>query len=149
MLKGGLRRGETVSRATYGAGYSSSSRVYGDADARLGMTPATYKRGGAGTRIEYVIAHTSLGTLLVGATERGVCAVTLGDDARSLEDALEREYPAAIRVRVTSPSSNLAAWIEEIVAAVDGERSHSDVPIDVEGSDRKSTRLNSSHLVIS
>ncbi|MDQ3673935.1 MAG: helix-turn-helix domain-containing protein, partial [Gemmatimonadota bacterium] len=75
-LKKELKRGETVSRATYGAGYGSSSRVYESADAQLGMTPATYQRGGAGAHLEYVIARTSLGYLLVAATKRGVCAVT-------------------------------------------------------------------------
>jgi len=133
-LKDELKRGETVSRASFGAGYSSSSRLYEDADARLGMTPATYKRGGAGARIDYVVTKTSLGALLVGATERGVCAVTLGDDASGLEAALEREYPAATRVRVSSPSNKLAAWIENIVATVDGEPFQSEIPIDVQGS---------------
>jgi AraC family transcriptional regulator of adaptative response/methylated-DNA-[protein]-cysteine methyltransferase len=133
-LKGELRRGETVSRATYGAGYGSSSGVYGGTDARLGMTPATYRRGGAGEHIDYVIAKTSLGTLLVAATERGVCAVTLGDDAKSLESALELEYPAATRTRLTAPASSLGVWVSEIVAAVEGERPQSDVPIDVQAS---------------
>jgi AraC family transcriptional regulator of adaptative response/methylated-DNA-[protein]-cysteine methyltransferase len=133
-LKGELKRGETVSRATFGAGYSSSSRVYEDACARLGMTPATYKRGGAGTHIQYVIAKTSLGTLLVGATDRGVCAVTLGDDAKNLEAALEREYPAAKRTRVDSPSSSLAAWVGEIVASVDEQRPLPEIPLDLQAS---------------
>ncbi|MFL5555096.1 MAG: methylated-DNA--[protein]-cysteine S-methyltransferase, partial [Gemmatimonadaceae bacterium] len=69
-----------------------------------------------------------------GATDRGICAVTLGDDAQSLEDALAEEYPAATRVRVDAPSNQLAAWVEEIVAVVDGKRSQVDVPIDVEAS---------------
>ena len=133
-LKGELRRGETVSRATFGAGYGSSSRVYGGADAELGMTPATYRRGGAGAHIDYVIAKTSLGTLLVAATDRGVCAVTLGDDAKALEVALEHEYPAATRMRLTAPSSSLGVWVSEIVAAVDGERTRHEIPIDVEAS---------------
>ncbi|MEA2765760.1 MAG: AraC family transcriptional regulator [Gemmatimonadaceae bacterium] len=133
-LKGELKRGETVSRASFGAGYGSSSRVYGEADARLGMTPATYRRGGAGAEISYLTVRTSLGTLLVAATGRGVCAVTLGDNARHLETALEREYPAATRSRVTAPTSQLAAWVEEIVAAVDGERAHPHVPLDVRAS---------------
>jgi AraC family transcriptional regulator of adaptative response/methylated-DNA-[protein]-cysteine methyltransferase len=133
-LKGELKRGETVSRASYGAGYGSSSRVYDDADSRLGMTPATYRRGGAGARIEYVIAPTSLGTLLVGATDRGICAVTLGDDAKTLEAALEREYPAAMRARVADPDSSLRRWVEDIVAAVDGGTSRVDVPLDVQAS---------------
>ena len=133
-LKGELKRGETVSRATFGAGYGSSSRVYGGADAELGMTPATYRRGGAGAHIDYVIAETSLGALLVAATDRGVCAVTLGDDATSLETALELEYPAATRTRLTTPSSSLGAWVTDVVAAVDGERARPDVPIDVAAS---------------
>lgn len=133
-LKGELKRGETVSRATFGAGYGSSSGVYGGADARLGMTPATYRRGGAGAHIDYVIAKTSLGTLLVAATDRGVCAVTLGDDAKSLEAALGLEYPAAARTRRTAPSSSLGVWVADIVSAVDGERTAADVPIDVQAS---------------
>ena len=133
-LKGELKRGETVSRATFGAGYGSSSGVYGSVDAKLGMTPATYRRGGAGAHIDYVIAKTSLGTLLVAATERGVCAVTLGDDAKTLEAALEAEYPAATRTRLMAPSSSLGIWVSEIVAAVDGERVRLDVPIDVQAS---------------
>ncbi|HEV7838628.1 MAG TPA: bifunctional DNA-binding transcriptional regulator/O6-methylguanine-DNA methyltransferase Ada [Gemmatimonadaceae bacterium] len=133
-LKGELKRGETVSRATFGAGYGSSSRVYDTADAQLGMTPATYKRGGEGMHIDYAIAKTSLGTLLVGATARGVCAVTLGDDVGSLESALAEEYPAATRARVTGPSSSLASWVEEIVATMDGQRARSEVPLDVQAS---------------
>lgn len=133
-LKGELKRGETVSRATFGAGYGSSSRVYDDADAQLGMTPATYKRGGEGMHIDYTITRTSLGSLLVGATSRGVCAVTLGDDAAVLESALAEEYPAATRARVAGPSSLLASWVERIVAALDGENARPDVPIDVQAS---------------
>jgi AraC family transcriptional regulator of adaptative response/methylated-DNA-[protein]-cysteine methyltransferase len=132
-LKDELKRGETVSRASFGAGYGSSSRVYEDAPTRLGMTPATYKSGGSGAHIDYVIAKTSLGSLLVGATERGVCAVTLGDDAEALEAALEREYPAATRERLTEPSSALRAWVEAVVATVEGQgRSH--IPLDVQAS---------------
>ena len=133
-LKGELKRGETVSRATFGAGYGSSSRVYGDSDKRLGMTPATYRRGGAGAHIDYVIATTSLGTLLVGATDRGVCAVTLGDNAKALEAALGREYPAATRTRVATPSSTLGMWVDEIIEAVDSDRVRLDIPFDIQAS---------------
>jgi AraC family transcriptional regulator of adaptative response/methylated-DNA-[protein]-cysteine methyltransferase len=133
-LKGELKRGETVSRATFGAGYGSSSRVYGDSDQRLGMTPATYRRGGAGAHIDYVTARTSLGTLLVGATDRGVCAVTLGNNAKTLEDALESEYPAATRAHVANPSSSLALWVAEIIEAVDSDRVRLDIPLDIQAS---------------
>ena len=84
--------------------------------------------------IEYVVARASLGALLVAATDRGVCAVTLGDDARSLESALAEEYPAATRERVTAPSSSLGVWVAEIIAALDGGRARPDVPLDLQAS---------------
>jgi AraC family transcriptional regulator, regulatory protein of adaptative response / methylated-DNA-[protein]-cysteine methyltransferase len=133
-LKDELRRGETVSRATFGAGYGSSSRVYETADAGLGMTPATYRRGGAGAHIDFAIANTSLGTLLVAATDRGICAVTLGDNESSLEASLEREYPAATRRRVAAPSSSLASWVDEIVSTIDSGEGRLDIPLDVRAS---------------
>jgi len=133
-LKTELKRGETVSRASFGAGYGSSSRAYEDAASHLGMTPAAYKRGGAGTSIDYVTTKTSLGVLLVAATERGVCAVTLGDSAASVEGALAREYPAAQRRRVSAAEGDLHAWVQAVVAVVEGEQSRLNVPLDVQGS---------------
>jgi len=132
-LKQELKRGETVSRASFGAGYGSSSRAYEDSTTRIGMTPATYKRGGAGAVIEYVITTTSLGKLLVAATERGVCAVTLGDDDETLERALEREYPAATRTRADEPSSALRTWVEAVASSVDGTSARHEVSLDVQG----------------
>ena len=98
------------------------------------LHPATYKSGGSGAHIDYVIAQTSLGSLLVGATNRGVCAVTLGDDVETLEAALEREYPAASRTRLTEPWSALRTWVEAVVATVEGEQGRSEIPLDVEAS---------------
>ena len=132
-LKQELKRGETVSRASFGAGYGSSSRAYEDSTTRIGMTPATYKRGGAGAVIEYVITTTSLGKLLVAATERGVCAVTLGDDDETLERALEREYPAATRTGADEPSSALRTWVEAVASSVDGTSARHEVSLDVQG----------------
>ena len=133
-LKTELKRGETVSRASFGAGYGSSSRAYEDSATRLGMTPAEYKRGGAGTRIDYVTTKTSLGVLLVAATERGVCAVTLGDTQRAVEDALSSEYPAAHRRRVGDAEGELHTWVQAVVAVVEGEQSRVNVPLDVQAS---------------
>jgi len=133
-LKGELKRGETVSRATFGAGYGSSSRVYEAADASLGMTPATYRRGGLGMHIEYVVTPTSIGSLMVAATERGVCAVMLGDSAGFLESALSKEYPAATRARVNAASSRLGGWVAEIVKGLEGGTTLANVPIDVKAS---------------
>src|SRR2546423_10774236 len=133
-LKDELRRGETVSRASFGAGYGSSSRVYEDAPTRLGMTPATYKSGGSGAHIDYVITKTSLGYLLVGATNRGVCAITLGDNADMLEAALEQEYPAATRKRLTEPWSALRTWVDSVIATVEGEGESAEIPLDIQAS---------------
>ena len=133
-LKTELKRGETVSRASFGAGYGSSSRAYEDAGSHLGMTPAAYKRGGAGTQIDYVVTRTALGVLLVGATERGVCSVTLGDSQGSVEEALEAEYPAAQRRHVGAAEGSLHSWVQAVVSVVEGEQSRIDVPLDVQGS---------------
>jgi AraC family transcriptional regulator of adaptative response/methylated-DNA-[protein]-cysteine methyltransferase len=133
-LKGELKRGETVSRATYGAGYGSSSRVYERSAAQLGMTPATYRRGGAGVHIDYLVTETSLGSLLIAATERGVCAVRLGDDASSLESALREEYPAATRARASISGSTLGNWVSTIVRALEGQSPRGEVPLDVQAS---------------
>jgi AraC family transcriptional regulator of adaptative response/methylated-DNA-[protein]-cysteine methyltransferase len=94
-LKSGLRNGDTVSRATYDAGYGSGSRAYEQAQRRLGMTPGAYRKGGRGTRIRYTVISTAFGHLLAAATDRGLCSVALGDDAGELEAALRHEYPAA------------------------------------------------------
>ena len=88
-----LRSGDTVSRATYEAGFGSSSRVYERADAMLGMTPASYRRGGAGLVVRYTIADAPVGRVLVATTERGVCAVELGATNADVERALARRFP--------------------------------------------------------
>ena len=79
QFKANVRSGSSVTEAMYDAGYGSSRGLYEKSSAHLGMTPATYGRGGRGMRIIYTIANCSLGRLLVAATERGVCAVALGD----------------------------------------------------------------------
>lgn len=94
-LKNELRRGESVTEALYTAGYGSSSRLYEKANQRLGMTPATYRRGGEGARIAYSLVASSLGTVLVARTARGVCAIKIGDDAAALRAELEAEFPLA------------------------------------------------------
>jgi AraC family transcriptional regulator of adaptative response/methylated-DNA-[protein]-cysteine methyltransferase len=134
LLKGELKRGETVSRATYGAGYGSSSRLYEQAAAQLGMTPAAYRRGGEGMRISYVLEKTFLGTLLVAATDRGVCVVSLGDDAAGLESNLETEYPAASISRDRDASTPLRTWVAQIIASLSGRNAQTDIPTDVQAS---------------
>ncbi|MCH7484071.1 MAG: bifunctional DNA-binding transcriptional regulator/O6-methylguanine-DNA methyltransferase Ada [Chloroflexi bacterium] len=128
-LKDGLRKGATVTRALYDAGYPSGSRLYEKSDDVLGMTPATYRRGGAGITVRYEITDCALGKLLVGATERGVCIVKLGDDGAQLERKLEREFPRATLER---QGEGLSGWVSEIVRYVDGETMKLDLPLDIQ-----------------
>jgi AraC family transcriptional regulator of adaptative response/methylated-DNA-[protein]-cysteine methyltransferase len=124
-----LKRRTHVSPALYEAGYSSSSRVYERTDAQLGMTPAKYARGGAGIGIAYATVPTSLGRLLVAATERGVCRVALGDDARALEADLLAEFPEARVVR--DKSGKLQGWVMSILAYLDGREPDVQLPLDI------------------
>ena len=78
-FKNNVKGGSTVTTAMYDAGYGSSRSLYEKSAAQLGMTPATYGRGGSGMRIIYTTADCSLGRLLVAATNRGVCSIALGD----------------------------------------------------------------------
>src|SRR5207245_9223450 len=87
-VKRRLRQGDAVTGAMLDAGYGSSSRFYERAAPRLGMSPSTYRRGGAGMSIRYTIVDSPLGRLLVGATPRGVCAVAMGTSDADLERAL-------------------------------------------------------------
>ena len=94
-FKGGAQSGKSVTTAMYDAGFGSSSRLYEQAGSQLGMTPATYGRGGRGATINYAIVKCYLGNLLVAATSKGVCSVKLGDSEAGLETDLKRELPAA------------------------------------------------------
>ena len=130
LLKSRLREGDTVSRATYDAGYTSASRAYDHARARLGMTPADYRRGGSGVRIRSTVLETGAGALLVAATDKGVCAVKLGDDADALEAELRGEYPKA---RLEPGDAELAGWAQAVVAGIEGRSGAEKVPLDVRG----------------
>src|SRR5262249_62268667 len=95
-VKARLKDRSTVTMALYEAGYGSSSRLYERASSHLGMTPATYKHGGRNTQIHYTLVDCPLGRLLLAATERGICALSLGDRDGPLEAFLGSEFPAAV-----------------------------------------------------
>jgi AraC family transcriptional regulator of adaptative response/methylated-DNA-[protein]-cysteine methyltransferase len=129
-LRAQLRRGETVSRATYDAGFGSPSRVYEQA-ARLGMTPAVYRRGGEGLQIRFAIVPSPLGKLLVAATANGVCTVSLGDTHPQLERRLRAEFPRAV-VKPDDDGS-LTEMAARVVAHIRGDGPAHDLPLDVRG----------------
>lgn len=129
QFKAGVKKGATVSGAMYKAGYGSSSRLYERASARLGMTPAEYRRGGKGARINYTIAGCSLGRLLVAGTEKGVCSVRLGDSDAELEANLLSEYPAA---NVSRDDEAMSEWVEQLLSHLNGRQPDLDLPLDVQ-----------------
>jgi AraC family transcriptional regulator of adaptative response/methylated-DNA-[protein]-cysteine methyltransferase len=131
-LKRELRARGDVTRALYEAGYGSPSRVYEDGAARLGMLPGDYRRGGEGLEIRWTILATGLGQALVAATERGLCAIALGDDAAALEAELRREFPKARLSQVGAGRDEFLAPRVEAVAALLGGK-HGQVGIELIG----------------
>jgi len=127
-LKRGLRAGDGIAAATYGAGLGSSSRLYERAPSITGMTPARYQRGGEGMRITYTVTSCMFGRLLVGATERGVSAVSFSDRDEPLIAALEREYPAA---EIARDDASMRPWVAKVLRSVDDGAAQPDLPLDI------------------
>lgn len=127
-FKGELAAGEGITGALYGAGYGSSSRLYEQAAARLGMTPGAYRKGGAGRRIRYAVARCDLGQLLVAATDEGICAVRLGSSARELRQGLLGEFAEA---EVEHGGREVERWLEALLSFVDHGSALPDLPRDV------------------
>jgi AraC family transcriptional regulator of adaptative response/methylated-DNA-[protein]-cysteine methyltransferase len=127
LLSRRLRGGDTVSRATYEAGFGSSSRVY---ERSMGMTPATLRRGGLGQRIHFTIVDSPLGRLLGAYTENGVCSVMIGSDDSALERELRRDFPNA---EIVSAGPALNEWIAAIVRSVKGGQPTAGIPVDARG----------------
>jgi AraC family transcriptional regulator of adaptative response/methylated-DNA-[protein]-cysteine methyltransferase len=121
MLKSALREGNDVSAALYDAGYGSPSRVYESGAAKLGMTPARYRAGGAGETIRWSLVDSALGTALVATTQRGICMVELGEDAITLEVKLRDEFPHAQLQRVDAGRDEFLAPRLQAVAAQLGQ----------------------------
>jgi AraC family transcriptional regulator, regulatory protein of adaptative response / methylated-DNA-[protein]-cysteine methyltransferase len=130
-LKRGLRNGATVSEAGYDAGFGSTRGVYEGASREIGMSPAQYRGGGGGLEIRYTVVPSALGGVLVGRTQRGVCAVLL-DDAERLEADLAQEFP---RARLVRDDEGLREWAAAVVEAVAGHASTSPVPLDLQGTE--------------
>ncbi len=124
-----LRAGKNITDALYETGYGSSSRVYERSNAQLGMTPATYQKGGEGMKLEYTIAKSPLGKVLVAATERGVSAVYLGDAQNKLVAELREEYPCA---EISAATGGAERWVREIVQRIEGKPAQVDLPLDLQ-----------------
>ena len=127
-FKACLRQGGGITDAIYAAGFGSSSRLYAGAGEKLGMTPTAYKNRGRGMTIYYSAAPCPLGQLLVAATERGLCKLSLGDDAAALIADFEREFAAAERLH---DADCVGYYAEKVISWLNGWQPRLDLPLDI------------------
>jgi AraC family transcriptional regulator of adaptative response/methylated-DNA-[protein]-cysteine methyltransferase len=125
-----LRAGESVTSAIYDAGYNSSGRFYESSNGRLGMTPSAYRKGGIGVPIRFAVGECSLGAILVAATERGVCTISLGDDPNELVRDLERRFP---RAELTGTDTAFEKLVATVVGLVERPWIATKLPLDIRG----------------
>ena len=128
QVKHGLRKGDDVTTALYDAGFGSPSRLYEKSSQQLGMTPGTYRRGGAGMTIQFAIVPSPLGRMLVAATSRGLCAVRFGESTAELERGLHEEFGAA---EIHRDDAALLHYVQSLLANLRGENTTIDLPLDV------------------
>ncbi len=129
-VQAGLHAGEPVTHAYYDAGYNSSGRFYAEADAVLGMRPTAYRAGGAGETIRHATGTSSLGQVLVAATERGVCAIFIGDDPAALEADLRSRFP---RAALAAADAGFDDWVKRVIDLVEAPREGLSLPLDIQG----------------
>lgn len=129
-LRSELTRRKTVTEAMVRAGFDSSGRFYETAREALGMSPKAYQTGGAGTTIRFAIGQCWLGAILVAATEKGVCAILLGDDAEELAHDLERRFP---RAQLLGGDAAFERFVAQVVGFVADPARGWDLPLDVRG----------------
>ncbi|AWN49564.1 bifunctional DNA-binding transcriptional regulator/O6-methylguanine-DNA methyltransferase Ada [Methylobacterium terrae] len=125
-----LRQAGTVTEAIYGAGYGAASRFYAAAPGRLGMTPTAYRRGGEGAAIRFAVGACSLGHVLVAATDRGVCAILLGDDPDALLRDLQDRFPKAA---LTGGDPGFEAVVGQVIGLVEAPGTAPGLPLDIGG----------------
>src|SRR5262249_36051838 len=125
-----LTRGAAVTEAIYSAGFHSNGRFYASATEQLGMTPTAFRAGGDGGTIRFAIRECSLGSVLVAATEKGVCAIFLGDDPNALARELQDRLPNA---RIVGGDSTFGRWVAQAVGLVEKPALGLGLPLDIRG----------------
>ena len=129
-VKSRLRDGQSVRESTYSSGHNSTGWLYFDGQAKLGMRPGEYKSGGSGMTVRFAAARSTLGWVLVGGTEHGICSVSLGESQEELRHYLAREFPKAVLI---DDQSSLAPHLTKILGYLDGtvKADLSDLPLDI------------------
>jgi len=125
-----LRSDSSVTEAIYEAGFSSSSRVYENIPAQLGMTPSAYRRGGEGVEIDYTMVSTEMGKLLVATTERGVCSVRFGESEAAMVRELKSDFNAA---KIHRDDKKLEAVAAQIKQSLSSPSATLNIPLDLRG----------------
>ena len=120
----------TVTQAIYGAGYNSQGRFYEESNQLLGMTPTRYRAGGADTEIRFAVGECSLGSILVAQSERGVCAIMMGDDPDALARELQDQFP---RAKLIGGDAGFEQLVAKVVGLVEAPGVGLDLPLDVRG----------------
>ena len=126
-----VRNGASVTDALYDVGYGSPSRLYESADALLGMSPGAYAQGGRGVEVRYASGPSPAGTLLLAASERGICTLALGDDEEALVAELRREFPTAV---LREEPDALRPWVQLAAQHLAGATPWLELPLDIRAS---------------
>jgi len=129
-VKTALRAGSSVTEAIYDSGYNSSGRFYAGAESRLGMRPKTFRAGGAGEIIVSALAPCAFGFVLVAATAKGICAISLGADGEALQTELRARFPKA---DFRPPDQEFDATVKRVAAFVDAPAQNLALPLDIRG----------------
>jgi AraC family transcriptional regulator of adaptative response/methylated-DNA-[protein]-cysteine methyltransferase len=129
-LRAGLPKNATVTEAIYDAGFSSSGRFYEKSEKMLGMTPQAFRAGGKGEILRFAIGECSLGAILVAASEKGVCCVSLGDSPEPLLADLQNRFRNA---ELVGGDGNFEKLVSRVVGIVETPTPAIDLPLDVRG----------------
>jgi AraC family transcriptional regulator of adaptative response/methylated-DNA-[protein]-cysteine methyltransferase len=129
-IRAALGRADTVTDAIYDAGYNSNGRFYEESDRLLGMTPTAYRAGGADMTIRFAVGECTLGSILVAQSDRGVCAILMGDDPDQLARDLQDQFP---RARLIGGDAGFEQLVAKVVGFVEAPRMGLELPLDVRG----------------
>ncbi|NMG75561.1 bifunctional DNA-binding transcriptional regulator/O6-methylguanine-DNA methyltransferase Ada [Aromatoleum diolicum] len=129
-VRDGLAQGDSVTDAILDAGYNSSGRFYAESSRILGMTPRRYRAGAVDMPIRFAVGECSLGAILVAQSERGICAILMGDDADALVRDLQDRFPSA---HLVGGDAGFEELVARVVGFVEAPRVGLDLPLDVRG----------------